>query len=81
MLGKRIYLSDIAVHREQDPPDSVFFKADSVRMLADLIARDWGALSPGPDHVREKQARAVQLVRALHFARSFLTITARVAAQ
>ena len=81
MLGKRIYLSDIAVHREQDPPDSVFFNADSVRMLADLIARDWAALSPGPDHVRENQARAVQLVRALHFARSFLTITAWVAAQ
>jgi glycosyltransferase involved in cell wall biosynthesis len=80
-LGKRIYLSDIAVHREQDPPDAVFFRADNAQMLADLIARDWTALSPGPDHARENQARAVQLVRAMDFARSFLGMTRLVAAR
>src|SRR6185503_18248293 len=80
-LGKRIYLSDIAVHREQDPPDAVFFQVDNARTLADLIARDWAALSPGPDHVRENHARAVQVMRAQAFARSFLGIVKRVAAQ
>jgi glycosyltransferase involved in cell wall biosynthesis len=80
-LGKRIYLSDIAVHREQNPPDAVFFDADNAAMLADLIARDWNRLSPGPDRPREDEARSAQVVRARDFARSFLTITARVAAQ
>jgi len=78
-LGKRIYLSDIAVHREQDPPDAVFFNKDSAPKLAELIARDWADLSPGPDAVRESQARSSQDVRALDFARAFLRITARAA--
>jgi hypothetical protein len=80
-LGKRIYLSDIAVHREQDPPDAVFFSTDNAAKLAELIARDWAELTAGPDAVRESQARSMQDVRALDFARAFLKITARTAAQ
>jgi glycosyltransferase involved in cell wall biosynthesis len=80
-LGKRIYLSDIAVHREQEPPDAVYFNPNSAAELAELIARDWPDLSPGPDTVRENQARSIQEVRALDFARAFLRITARTVAQ
>jgi glycosyltransferase involved in cell wall biosynthesis len=80
-LGKRIYLSDIAVHREQDPPDAVFFSPDNAAKLAELIAENWPDLSPGPDAVRETQARSVQDVRALDFARAFLRISARTVAQ
>jgi len=81
MLGKPSYLSDIAVHREQDPPNAVFFDTDSASNLADLIARDWADLSPGPDAVKENEARSSQEVRALDFARAFLKIAARTAAE
>ena len=80
-LGQKIYLSDIAIHREQNPPDAVFFSTDDAPKLAELIARDWRDLSPGPDAARESQARCIQEPRALDFARTFLRIAARTAAQ
>ena len=73
-FGKRIYLSDLAVHREQDPPDAVFFDAHAPEQLADLIAGDWSQLRPGPDPERERQAFAEQTLRARLFAQTFLGI-------
>lgn len=77
-LGKRIYLSDLPVHREQDPPDAVFFDAHAAEQLAAVIARDWTQLRPGPDPERERQAFAEQTERARHFARTFLAILDKV---
>jgi len=73
-FGKRIYLSDLAVHREQDPSDAVFFDAHAPDQLADLIAGDWSQLRPGPDPERERQAFAEQTLRARLFAQTFLGI-------
>jgi glycosyltransferase involved in cell wall biosynthesis len=36
-LGKRIILSDIPVHKEQDPPGGRFFFPDRAESLADLM--------------------------------------------
>ena len=77
MLGKRVYLSDIPVHREQNPPDSVFFTPDSAEQLAELIAKDWLYLKAGPDMNSEQQAYAQQAELAVEFARSFLRIVDR----
>jgi glycosyltransferase involved in cell wall biosynthesis len=33
-LGKRIILSDIPIHREQNPPGGLYFKSDDPEMLA-----------------------------------------------
>ncbi|HEX3037313.1 MAG TPA: glycosyltransferase family 1 protein, partial [Thermodesulfobacteriota bacterium] len=76
-LGKRIYLTDIPIHREQDPPDAFFFSLDSPEQLAELIAKDWAHLEPGPDLNREQQAYEVQTKLNEDFARTFLQIIDR----
>jgi len=78
-LGKRIYLTDLAIHREQKPPDAVYFDATNAEQLAELIAADWEGLKPGPDLAREKEARAGHEVRAVEFARKFLQIVDKAA--
>ena len=78
-LGKTIYLSDIPVHREQDPPDAVYFNPDSAEELAACLQRDWEHLGPGPDLAREAQASAQSRKRGIGYARDFLKILAKVA--
>lgn len=73
-LGKRIYVSDIPVHREQAPANAVFFDPHSPEQLAGLIAEDWPHLAPGPDPAAERDAFAAQRLRALAYARRFLSI-------
>lgn len=76
-LGKRIYVSDLAVHREQQPDDAVFFPRHEPEALAELIAADWPSLRPGPDMQREQAAREGQALRGLSFARDILTVLER----
>jgi glycosyltransferase involved in cell wall biosynthesis len=76
-LGKRIYVSDIPIHREQQPSDAVFFDPDRAEQLAEWISRDWADLKPGPDLAEEREARAQQETRAVAFARLFLRIVDR----
>ena len=73
-LGKKIYLSDIPVHREQDPPKAQFFNPEDVESLAEMIRTDWANLEPGPDLNQEELARKKQKVRALCFAQNFQTM-------
>jgi len=73
-LGKRLYLSDIPIHREQMPPDAVFFDPGDPEQLADVIAKDWPDLMPGPDVAKEEEARSGEQLRAPAFARLFLRI-------
>jgi glycosyltransferase involved in cell wall biosynthesis len=76
-LGKKVYVSDIPVHREQDPPDARFFDPHSPEELATLIAEDWESLTPGPHLERELRARLFQDARAVDFGRRFLDVVAR----
>jgi glycosyltransferase involved in cell wall biosynthesis len=73
-LGKKLYLSDIPIHREQHPPDAVYFSAGSSEQLADILARDWPGLSPGPDLGKESKARVENENQSRAFARNFLKI-------
>ncbi len=77
-LGKTIYLSDIPVHREQDPAYAEFFDPDSAEELAELIKRDWPQLAPGPDEKREEQAIRDTQERGMAYASQFLRIVERV---
>jgi len=79
-LGKRMYVSDIPVHREQQPPNAAFFRLGDAEQLAELVAKDWPDLAPGPDPKSEHEARAQQHERALTFARTFLRILERTVA-
>jgi len=77
-LGKRIYLSDIPVHREQEPPWAVFFDPHNGDELVECLAADWPYLEPGPHIQDELESEKRQHERALHFAHSFCRISQKV---
>jgi glycosyltransferase involved in cell wall biosynthesis len=79
LLGKDLLLSDLEVHREQNPPGAKFFARSSAGSLADALAEAWEHGLPGPDLPREGQARTEAAAAQLAFGRNFLAI-ARVTA-
>ncbi len=76
-LGKRMFVSDIAVHREQNLEDASYFNPESAEDLADLIERDWPHLEPGPDLSLERRARERQEGLARDFACRFVDVVGR----
>jgi glycosyltransferase involved in cell wall biosynthesis len=76
-LGKRIYVSDIAVHHEQNPEDAHFFDPAHPDTLADLISRDWDHLEPGPSLHSERRAIERQSPLVDDFVRRFREILER----
>jgi hypothetical protein len=78
-LGKRLLLSDLAVHREQDPPGAVFFDPGNAEDLAAKLQTVWQEYVPGPDDILEKAAREALPTRMRQFGQAFLSIAAEVA--
>ncbi len=74
VLGKPTLLSDLAVHKEQNPPGSQFFPGANPEILADLMAASWANLSPGPDSNAEKTARDAAAARIKQVGLEFLKI-------
>lgn len=56
-LGKTVILSDIAVHREQAYERTNYFTTGDAQSLAEVVAREWPGMEPGPDEVSERGAR------------------------
>jgi glycosyltransferase involved in cell wall biosynthesis len=56
-VGKPIILSDLPVHREQDPPNARYFHPDDAELLADHLREAFDALRSGPDPALELAAR------------------------
>lgn len=79
LLGKTVVLSDLDVHREQNPPGARFFGRTSAAALAEAIEATWSAGAPGPDSAREAAARAAATEAQLAFGQRFIEI-ARAAA-
>jgi glycosyltransferase involved in cell wall biosynthesis len=77
VLGKPTILSDISVHLEQNPPNSIFFEQHSPQHLAKLLADWWMQLSPGPDVEQEALARAKNIQEVQGFGQQFLSIAMR----
>jgi len=71
-LGKTIILSDIPIHREQDPPYGVFFDQNSAERLSSVLAEYWRNLKPGPDTAREATARKANLEEVQAYGYRFL---------
>lgn len=72
-VGQRLILSDIPVHREQDPPLSHFFDPKSPEQLRDAMI----ATTEQPiEHCREREnaARACYLDKVRTYAQDFLRI-------
>ncbi|WP_441280329.1 glycosyltransferase [Tardiphaga sp. 862_B3_N1_1] len=73
-LGKTIVLSDIDVHKEQNPSNVAFFAVGDHHDLAEKLASAWKHATAGPDTERESTARREAVDRGLKYARDFLSI-------
>lgn len=72
-LGKQILLSDIPVHREQNPTRGIYFLPDNANALAALLWRVW--CQPDPDEKQMAEtARRVTNDRRLEFGQNYQKI-------
>jgi glycosyltransferase involved in cell wall biosynthesis len=72
-LGKRVLLSDIAVHREQNPALGSYFLPDDVNALADMLWAVWN--EPAPDEMQIiVSARRATDERRVKFAQKYQKI-------
>ncbi|BBB91636.1 MAG TPA: glycosyltransferase family 1 protein [Methylomusa anaerophila] len=76
VLGKPMLLSDIAVHREQNPPYSSFFSPNDSEDLAGKMTDLWEQNQPGPDLCREKEAEEAAAGLVRDYAKRFGEIAA-----
>lgn len=79
-LGKQLVASDIACHREQDPPQAVFFDPRDPEDLATKLEKVWRDKSPGPDDALEREARESLPRRLRESGESFLSVVREVLA-
>lgn len=79
-LGKALLLSALPVHREQNPPSSLFFDPHDPEDLAVKLETVWQEWKAGPDRRLEAIARQELPGRLRHFGEAFLTIVSDVAA-
>lgn len=73
-MGKNMIVSGIAVHIEQDPPETIFFNPDDYKELAEKMKIKLGRYRGGPDYMLEATAKEKLRERTLEFARSYETI-------
>ena len=73
-IGKRAILSDIEVHKEQNPPLTDYFNPKDARTLAEILKKRWAELSPGPDIKLEEDAKANLHERMSNYANNFVSI-------
>lgn len=76
-LGKRVLVSDISVHREQDAPGAAYFNPMDPEDLADKMSIMWKGYMPGPDLEMEENARSLLESRTIAFGREFFNILER----
>ena len=77
-LGKRVLLSDIAAHQEQDPPKAVYFDPYNSEDLAEKLSTVWRDAEPGPDVELELEARKSLVGRIHACAESFMSVASEV---
>lgn len=73
-LGKRVILSDIPIHREQDPVRGIFFKPHDADGLADIMEQVMHNPKPEEEQKMMSYARESLLSRKLAFAESYQKI-------
>lgn len=77
-IGKRMLLSDIPAHREQNVPEAVFFNPAQREDLEEKINQIWHHTPPGPDVELEMLARRNMPHRIIETAESFISIIEEV---
>ncbi len=73
-MGKEMILSDIPVHREQDPPESAYFNPHDPKELAALLEKYWLEKEGGPNLELEQRARQLLPERTRSFGRGYQEI-------
>ena len=73
-IGKKMILSNLNVHQEQKPPNSVYFDPNNAEQLADKIEDYWTNTVTPIDLDLEHQARESIEMRSIEFAEQFLNI-------
>lgn len=73
-IGKASLLSDIPVHREQNPPAAAYFAPDDPEELARCLLETFAKRGAGPDHELETAARRQLPHRTREFAQTFIRI-------
>ena len=73
-IGKPMILSDLEVHREQNPPETIFFEPKSAEMLASAMDKVWRLYPAGPNPQMEETAALDYPKRSEKFARIFADI-------
>ncbi|MDQ4147098.1 MAG: glycosyltransferase, partial [Pseudomonadota bacterium] len=73
-VGKRVLVSDIPPHREQDPPGALYFDPADHEALARRMAQIWYEAAPGPDVALEAAARASHQPALRAYGEAFLAV-------
>lgn len=73
-IGKQMILSDLGVHREQNPPETLYFEPRNSEMLATAMKRAWQLYPAGPNRQMEEAAAEDYPRRSKEFAQSFADI-------
>lgn len=73
-LGKNIILSDLKVHREQNPPDGIYFEPLNVEKLASILKYKWLNKHSAPDFSLEERAKSLMNSRMRDFAMNYQKI-------
>ena len=73
-MGKGMILSDLNVHKEQNPSKSVFFSPLDIHELAGILRSYWDEEDEGPDLDLEKKARNELPKRTRDFGRAYQNV-------
>lgn len=73
-IGKSIIISDLPVHREQDPPAAVFFNPHDPEQLANCLKDVFLSKTAGPDVELEARAKAQLPERTRQFGTQLVDI-------
>lgn len=70
-IGKNIILSDLKVHREQNPPEAIYFDPYNFEQLAEILKHKWINSDGGSDYRLEEQAKKDLNKRIIKFAKTY----------
>lgn len=73
-LGKNIILSNLKVHKEQNPPEGIYFNPHNPNELAEILKEKWLNGSSNPDYELERQAKEQLEDRIIEFGTTYQKI-------
>jgi glycosyltransferase involved in cell wall biosynthesis len=80
-MGKRVVLSDIAVHREQAPDGGFFFPAGDAEALAEAMLAAYNQFDEINDSTRQEMARIQYPRRLKEFGNAYAQVTLNISSE